>query len=57
MSESKQLKTMQLSIKEARDLHGDITKLLLVLQTLQESTAGDESPGKIEKVEISGGNW
>ena len=56
MSESKQLKKIELTIKEARDLHADITKLLLVLQELQEPPAKSDSD-EVQKVEIDGGKW
>lgn len=57
MLESKQTKQLTMSIREAKDLHGDITKLLLVLQTLQTKPPEDGKPGKVEKVEINGGKW
>lgn len=56
MSESKNLKQLGMSIKEARDLHADITKLLLVLQELQEPPAKSDSD-EVQKVEIDGGKW
>jgi hypothetical protein len=55
MLESKQSKTFNMSMREAKDLHTDITKLLLVLQTLQ--TPKEEAKQDIEYVEISGGNF
>ncbi len=55
-SESKQLKTVSLSIKEARDVHADITKLLMALYELQKSP-NKEKPDNVTKVEITGGEW
>ena len=54
MLESKQSKTITMTMREAKDLHGDITKLLLVLQTLQ--TPKEESD-EVQYVEISGGDF
>ena len=49
-AESRSQRDVILSINEARDLHADITKLLLVLQTLQESNKNNE----VISVEVSG---
>ena len=49
-AESRSQRDLILSINEARDLHADITKLLLVLQTLQENT----KPNEIISVEVRG---
>jgi hypothetical protein len=54
MLESRQAKELTLTMREAKDLHGDITKLLLVLQTLQTAEPEDESDGQIE---ITGGGF
>jgi len=54
MPESKQTTQLTMSLREAKDLHSDITKLLLVLQTLQTKPPEDDKPGKVE---ISGGKW
>lgn len=43
-----------MTLREARDLHSDITKLLLHLQQMQENKP--ESEGTIE-IEISGEKW
>ena len=50
--EAKNAKQMTMSIQEARDLHGDITKILLVLQEMQQA---DKT--KVEKVELTGGDF
>ena len=49
-AESRSQRDLILSINEARDLHADITKLLLVLQALQENTKSNE----IISVEVRG---
>lgn len=54
MLESRQAKELTLTMREAKDLHGDITKLLLVLQTLQTVEPEDEAA---QEVEISGGDF
>ena len=54
MLESKQSKNLMMSMREAKDLHGDITKLLLVLQTLQTPK---EETDDAWMVEISGGDF
>ena len=55
-AEAKNLKHVNLSIQDAKGLHADITKLLLVLQELQ-TTRAEDAPDKVQQVEISGGNW
>lgn len=55
MLESKQAKNITMTMREAKDLHSDITKLLIALhevQQVQEKT--DDTP---QKVEISGGDF
>jgi len=54
MLESKQTTQLTMSMREAKDLHGDITKLLLVLQELQTKKP---TPTKSAKVEIAGGDF
>jgi len=56
MLESKKAQTMTMSMREAKDLHGDITKLLLVLQTFQEPKEVEEEPD-VQYVEITGGGF
>jgi hypothetical protein len=56
--ESRGQKDFIMSMREAKDLHGDITKLLLILdqlrnQTAQQSTQKDE----VVQVEIAGGSF
>ena len=56
MLESKQAKDLTMSMRDAKDLHSDITKLLLVLQTLQTPDDVQEE-SEIQHVEITGGNF
>jgi hypothetical protein len=43
-----------MSLKDAKDLHADITKLLLVLEKLREDQSKDN---EIVKVELTGGTF
>lgn len=54
--ESKNAKQMTMTIQEARDLHGDITKLLLALQEIhrRQQEKANEEP---QEVELNGGKF
>ena len=54
MLESKQAKDLTMSLREAKDLHGDITKLLLVLQEMQEAK---KETNEVQTVELTGGKF
>lgn len=54
-AESRQQRDIILSITEARDLHADITKLLLVLQALQEPA--NTSNADVITVSMDGGTF
>lgn len=55
-AESRSQRDLIMTINEARDLHGDITKLLLSLQVLREqSTATPVEP--ITSIEVAGGSF
>ena len=53
-TESRGQKDFIMSMNEARDLHADITKLLLALQQMQEPVAQDSAT---VVVEMSGGKF
>jgi len=53
--ESRRQGEVVLTINEARDLHADITKLLLILQHLQEQKTTDTS--EVVTVELTGGSF
>jgi len=55
-AESKNLKDLHMTITEARNLHNDITKLLLALRVLQQYTVMDKDTG-VQQVEITGGSF
>ena len=54
MLESKQAKDFSMSMRDAKDLHGDITKLLLALEQLQLKK---EETNEVQVVEITGGGF
>jgi hypothetical protein len=45
-----------MTMNEARDLHADITRLLISLQTLQEQATKTNNPEAVQ-VEIGGGQF
>ena len=51
-AEGKQQRDIVLSLNEARDLHGDITKLLLIIQELREQQAQEP---QVQTIEVQGG--
>ena len=53
--ESKNSKDFIIPLREAKDLHSDITKLLTTIYTLQNQE--DTTTTSNENVEISGGGW
>lgn len=55
MLESKQAKNITMTMREAKDLHSDITKLLIALHEVQQ--AQEKTNDAPQKVEISGGDF
>lgn len=53
-AEGKQQRDIIMTLSEARDLHGDITKLLLVIQELREQQAAQP---QIQTIEVEGGSF
>ena len=53
-AESRGQRDLQLSIRDAKDLHGDITKLLLTLEQLRTQSA---ESNEVTQVEITGGSF
>ena len=53
-AESRHERGVNLTIQEAKDLHADITKLLLAMQELTEHK---KDGGDIQNIEISGVDW
>jgi hypothetical protein len=54
-AESRQQRDVTMSIHEARDLHADITKILLRLETQQERTTNDAN--EVITVVVDGGKF
>lgn len=54
MLESKQARDCTMSLRDAKDLHSDITKLLLVLQELQQQ---NKESAIVHKIQVDGGTW
>jgi hypothetical protein len=53
--ESRGGRDVSMSLKDAKDLHSDITKLLLVVETLRERQNADRDD--VIKVELTGGTF
>ena len=53
-AESRNQRDLQISLRDAKDLHADITKLLLTLEDLRRSVAQSAEPIQIE---IGGGSF
>lgn len=54
--EARGAKDFTMTMIEAKDLHADITRLLITLQTLQESRV-NENKDEVVSVEIDGGSF
>ena len=53
-AESRTQREVIMTINEARDLHGDITKLLLLVEELRQPTSSEPS---VIEVEVQGGSF
>lgn len=56
-SESRNQRDVTLTLQEARDLHGDITKLLLRLQDLEQQRESAPKTDEVITVEVQGGTF
>jgi hypothetical protein len=54
--EARQQRDFVMSMRDAKDLHADITKLLLIVQQLQ-SQALDQQKDSVVTVELQGGSF
>jgi hypothetical protein len=52
--ESRGLKDFQMSLRDAKDLHADITKLLLIVDQLRSQQTKDE---EVIDIQINGGGF
>jgi hypothetical protein len=56
-TESRNLRDLTMSMTDARDLHADITKLLLAVQALQERGQAAAPTANVISVEVEGGTF
>ena len=56
-AESRNQRDLQISLRDAKDLHADITKLLLTLEDLRRSVPPSGSAGDTVEIEIDGGSF
>jgi len=56
-AEARNAKDFIMSINDAKDLHADITRLLLELNTLRESAYTKSQESEAITVEVSGGTF
>ncbi len=56
-TESRNLRDFTMSMTDARDLHADITKLLLAVQVLQERGQVTAPTTNVISVEVEGGTF
>lgn len=54
-ADARQQRDFVMTVAEARDLHADITKLLLAIQVLQEKTEPKEAT--VDSIEVDGGSF
>ena len=55
--ESRGAKEFTMSIQDAKDLHADLTRLLLDLQTLREALATQAQEPDVITVQVDGGSF
>lgn len=56
-SEARNQRDVTLTLQEARDLHGDITRLLLRLQELEQQRESAPKTNDVITVEVQGGTF
>ena len=55
--EARGQKDFTMSLRDAKDLHGDITKLLLIVDNLRSQTQSRATQDEVIRVEVSGGDF
>lgn len=55
-AEGRRQRDILLTVKEAHDLHTDITKLLLTIQELRDTAASTSGDNAVQ-LEVDGGSW
>jgi hypothetical protein len=56
-ADSRQQRDFTMSMSDAKDLHADITKLLLALQTLHEQSMAVGTQSPTVELEVAGGTF
>ena len=56
-ADARQQRDFNMSMSDAKDLHADITKLLLALQNLHEKSVGTASTDPLVTVQMDGGTF
>jgi hypothetical protein len=56
-ADARQQRDFTMTMSEAKDLHADITKLLLALQNLREKSVGAASTDPTVTVQMDGGTF
>lgn len=56
-TEARAQRDLHMPLKDAQDLHADITRLLLTLQELQDKTSVEKQKNPIDTLEITGGSF
>lgn len=56
-AEARGARDLTMSMNDARDLHADLTRLLLELNTLREAAAAKSQQNETITVEVSGGTF
>lgn len=56
-AEARNNKDLVMSMADAKDLHADITRLLVTLQTLQESQTRTVAEPQVLEVNVTGGTF
>ncbi len=56
-AEARGAKDLIMSMTDAKDLHADITRLLIDLNQLRESAQANPADDRVITVEVSGGNF
>lgn len=56
-NEARGVRDFVMTMTEAKDLHADITRLLIALQTLQERTVKNAELDSVVEIELGGGKF
>ena len=56
-ADARQQRDLTMSMSDAKDLHADITKLLLALQTLHEQSTAKAAQNPTIELEVAGGTF